>query len=422
MEKSSMKKILYVEDDGLIAKLYSEKLAASGFEVVVAQDGLAAVQRLREFTPDLIVLDLLMPKLTGVDVLKFIRQQPALKHTRIIVFSNSFLSNLIEQVAAIGVEEALVKASVTPTQLVNFVHKTLDNPAQVLSAEELAAHLYGPAAAASITLTAKPPAAAPEPAPQRSAPVPAPVPAAPISPPTDSDARLRKEFAGQSPAIVNSVRQICREFLEAGDSPMEPRKLADLRRKIGFVSQTLGLAGRHRLAQLCNALEALLFELEDRPATLTDSIRHTIAATVALLGERLGHNPPADVDGHAPMKILVVDDDAVSSRAVVLALGRAKLAATSVTDPFDGLKQLQQNAWHLVLLDVNMPGLDGLALCDQIRSLPLHQKTPVIFVTSQADFKTRARSVLSGGNDLIAKPILPTELCVKVLSHLVKNG
>ena len=416
-----MKKILYVEDDVLIARLYSEKLAAAGFEVVTAHDGLAAVQRLREFTPDLVVLDLLMPKLTGVDVLKFIRQQPALKDTRIIVFSNSFLSNLVEQVAKFGVEEALVKASVTPAQLVNVIHKTLAHPAQVLSADELAAHLAGTGqTAAATTFPAAPkPESAPQPAPQHPAPAPAP-PAVPSAP--SPDARAPKEFADQAPAILSSLRQICREFLEAGQSPVEPRKLADLRRKLGFVAQTLGLSGRHRLAQLCSALEALLFELEDRPATITDSIRHTIAATVALLGERLSQKQPADADGQAPLKILVVDDDAVSSRAVVLALGRAKLAAVSVSDPFDGLKQLQQNAWHLVLLDVNMPGLDGLALCDKIRSLPLHQKTPVIFVTSQADFKTRARSVLSGGNDLIAKPILPTELCVKALSHLVKNN
>ena len=416
-----MKKILYVEDDVLIAKLYSEKLAAAGFEVVTAQDGLAAVQRLREFTPDLVVLDLLMPKLTGVDVLKFMRGQPALKDTRIIVFSNSFLSNLIEQVARIGVEEALVKSSVTPAQLVNIVNQTLAGPAHILTAEELAAHLHESAPAASITLTAKP-APAPQPALPNPLPAPAPRRAPPNPPPSEFDPRAQSEFADQSPAILQSMRQICREFLEAGESPVEPRKLADLRRKIGFVAQMLGLAGRHRLAQLCGALEALLFELEDRPAALTDSLRHTIAATVALLGERLPQNQPARADNPAPMKILVVDDDAVSSRAVVLALGRAKLNAVSVTDPFDGLKQLQENSWHLVLLDVNMPGLDGIVLCDQIRSLPLHQTTPVIFVTSQADFKTRARSVLSGGNDLLAKPILPTELCVKVLSHLVKSN
>lgn len=418
-----MKKILYVEDDVLIAKLYSEKLSSAGFEVVVAQDGLAAVQRLREFTPDLVVLDLLMPKLTGVDVLKFMRQQPALKDTRIIVFSNSFLSNLIEQVASIGVEEALVKASVTPTQLVNIVNKTIESPAHILTAEELAAHLQGTNAPAATAVPVAPPPLKPAPAPPSAALPHPPVAAAPAptAAPANTDARAQKEFSDQAPAIINSVRQICREFLQAGDSPVEPRKLGDLRRKIGFVAQTLGLAGRQRLAQLCSALEALLFELEDKPANLTDSIRHTIAATVVLLGEQLGQNLPPDQNGQAPLKVLVVDDDVVSSRAVVLALGRAKLAAVSVNDPFDGLRHLRESTCHLILLDVNMPGLDGISLCDQIRGLPEHQTTPVIFVTSQADFKTRARSMLSGGNDLIAKPIMPTELCVKALSHLVKN-
>ena len=418
-----MKKILYVEDDALIARVYSEKLAAAGFEVVVAQDGLAAVQRLREYTPDLVVLDLLMPKLTGVDVLKFMRQQPGLKDTRIIVFSNSFLSNLIEQVAHIGVEEALVKASVTPAKLVDIINRTLENPAhKFLTVDAIEAHLAGggrPASApARMVAPAPEPVAVPRPALQNPVAVPVQKPAAP----PDFEARTQKDFLDKSPAILSGMRQICREFLEADQSPIEPRKLEDLRRKIGFVAQTLGLAGRPQLGQLCGALEALLFELQDKPAAITNSIRHTIAATVALLVDRFDQPASANPEDHAPLKILVVDDDAVSSRAVVLSLGRAKLAATCVNDPFDGLKLLQQNSYNLVLLDVNMPGMDGITLCDQMRGLPLHKKTPVIFVTSQADFKTRARSLLSGGSDLIAKPILPSELCVKALAHLVKNG
>ena len=412
-----MKKILYVEDDALIARVYSEKLVSAGFEVVLATDGLAAIQRLREFTPDLVVLDLLMPKLTGVDVLKFMRGQPALKDTRIIVFSNSFLSNLIEQVAHIGVEEALVKAAITPAQLVGIINHTLENPSRrFLTADDLAAHLAcsGEAILAPVrTASLAPKLATPNPG-ARPAPQSVALPA--------FEAHAPNEFLGASPAIFASVRQICRGFLDAGQSPVEPRKLEDLRRKIGFVAQTLGLAGRPQLAQLCSALEALLFELEDKPATLTDSIRHTIVATVALLADRFEVATPEKSNGLVPWNILLVDDDAVSSRAAVLALGRAKLAATSVTDPFDGLKRLQENPYHLVLLDVNMPGLDGITLCDQMRGLPLHKKTPVIFVTSQTDFKTRARTLLSGANDLIAKPILPNELCVKVLAHLVKAG
>ena len=427
-----MKKILFVEDDVLIARVYSQKLSAEGFEVVVAEDGLAAVQRLREFTPDLVVLDLLMPRLTGVDVLKFIRQQPALKDIRIIVFSNSFLSNLIEQVAGIGVEEALVKASVTPTKLVGIINEMLERPMRAfLSAEVMAAHLTNSLPSqAPRNFSAPADSPAPKPA-QQAVPVaqkPSPMPplrAQPAPPPpgpSPAESRAEKDFFAQLPSIVNSVRQICRDFLATDSAPAEARKLEDLRRKIGFVTQILGMAGRHRFAQLATALEAMLFELEDKPATITDSHRHTIAATVAFLAEQLEQTQPEDREKLSPLKVLAVDDDAVSSRATVLALGRANLAATSVTDPFDALQRLRESSYSLVLLDINMPGMDGITLCEQMRGLPLHKKTPVIFVTSQADFKTRARSVLSGGNDLIAKPIMPTELCVKALAHLLKNS
>ncbi len=126
-----MKKILFVEDDALIARIYSQKLAEEGFEVAVAEDGLAALRRLPEFRPDIMVLDLMMPKLTGADVLKFVRHHPQLKSMRVVVFSNSFLSNLVEQVSSLGVEEALVKASVTPARLVEVVNRVLAGPGHI---------------------------------------------------------------------------------------------------------------------------------------------------------------------------------------------------------------------------------------------------------------------------------------------------
>jgi CheY-like chemotaxis protein len=97
-------------------------------------------------------------------------------------------------------------------------------------------------------------------------------------------------------------------------------------------------------------------------------------------------------------------------------------ATTSMTDPLEALKKLETTLYDLLLLDINMPGLDGLELCERVRRLPLHKRTPVIFVTILTDFKTRARAILSSGNDLITKPILPIELCVKVITHLLKAG
>ena len=74
----------------------------------------------------------------------------------------------------------------------------------------------------------------------------------------------------------------------------------------------------------------------------------------------------------------------------------------------------------LVFLDADMPGMNGYDLCKQIRQQPQHAKTPVVFVTGLTDFASRAKSTISGGNDLIAKPFLIIELAVKALTFLMK--
>jgi putative two-component system response regulator len=68
-----------------------------------------------------------------------------------------------------------------------------------------------------------------------------------------------------------------------------------------------------------------------------------------------------------------------------------------------------------------MPGMGGFELCEKIRQLPNYKRTPVIFVTGHADFDNRIHSVLSGGNDLIAKPVFPIELAVKAVTHLLRS-
>ena len=68
-----------------------------------------------------------------------------------------------------------------------------------------------------------------------------------------------------------------------------------------------------------------------------------------------------------------------------------------------------------------MPGTNGFDLCTKLRALPAYKSTPVVFVTSLSDFDSRAKSMMSGGNDFIAKPFLFTELNVKVLTYVLKN-
>jgi CheY-like chemotaxis protein len=86
-----------------------------------------------------------------------------------------------------------------------------------------------------------------------------------------------------------------------------------------------------------------------------------------------------------------------------------------------GLQWLKERRYDLVLLDIEMPGMDGFELCRRLRTLPGYQKTPVIYVTSHSDFESRAKSILSGGDDLISKPVFPMELAVKAVALLLKR-
>jgi CheY-like chemotaxis protein len=388
------KKILFVEDDVLIARIYRPRLEQAGLRVVVAEDGVIAMRRLRDFKPDLVVLDLLIPKLNGLDVLKFIRQDPELKSTRVIVFSNAFLCNLWEQSAALGVQEMVLKSAATPPQLVETICRILKQP-------------VSPAAGGK----AGPPA---PPGGQRDQ-----------SRRTENASgfrdRIRRDFFQQIPTISRGLHRACGEFLEAAKGSAQLLALEELQRKIGFLAHMTGMAGCYRIAQLSSAFEALLFELHHDPAALNTSARLTVSSTVALLADALARSTEPDEQCLPPTAVLVVDDDVVSSHALALTLNRANLTPTTVPDPFQALQKLRQHKYDIALLDINLPGMTGIALCEEMRKLPLHSKTPVIFVTSYAEFEPRARSILKAGDDLIGKPIMPVELTVKVIAQLLKH-
>jgi CheY-like chemotaxis protein len=77
--------------------------------------------------------------------------------------------------------------------------------------------------------------------------------------------------------------------------------------------------------------------------------------------------------------------------------------------------------YDLVLLDIEMPQMTGFDLCRKLRGIPGYENTPVIYVTSHSHFESRAKSILAGGNDLIAKPVFPIELTLKSVLHILKN-
>jgi DNA-binding response OmpR family regulator len=118
-------KVLIVEDDVYLVKAYEAKLATSGFDVKIVTDGSQALDALESFKPDVIVLDLVMPRLDGFAFLQRIKEHPQFKSIPIIVASNLGQKSDIDKVKDMGVVAYIVKSDMSLDDLVAKISATL---------------------------------------------------------------------------------------------------------------------------------------------------------------------------------------------------------------------------------------------------------------------------------------------------------
>ena len=123
-----MKKILIIEDDAITARVYSSLLTRNGYQVDVAPSMRAGLQRLGEFRPDGVLLDLMLPDSNGLDFLKTIRGTDGFKTLPVIVYTNLFVSGMTEKANAAGATKIFDKATLTPTSLVDTFNGYLNPP------------------------------------------------------------------------------------------------------------------------------------------------------------------------------------------------------------------------------------------------------------------------------------------------------
>ena len=400
-----MKRILLVDDDTVVVSIYRDALVKRGFSVDIAEDGLVAIQALRATKPDLVVLDLMMPRLSGLDLLKYIRGQPEVKELPVIVLSNSFMNALGGQAVALGVQRTVLKILSTPQILEGLINDVLSgkeskmDPSEVLGVPRLEPTRSNKPASEPSSIASSVRAVEKD----------------------QFQANARRDLLANTPKIRAELHALALELARAQNEVEADIRLSNLYRRVHFLSVASGMGGAHDVALLASAFEALLFELMGRPSLITPSVRRTLSFTSDFIAVLLNRIHMDHVEVPMSPKALVVDDDPLSNRLISAALRRAQLTATSTENPSEALELATENRFDLVLLDIEMPGMTGFDLCKKIRALPGYQRTPVIFVTSHGDFESRSKSVISGGNDLIAKPVLPIELAVKSVSLLLKT-
>lgn len=120
-----MTKIAIIEDDPVISQMYLMKFEADGFDVQMADNGVRGVALVEAFHPDLILLDLQMPEMNGVEALELIRKSPNSKDTPVIILTNLGEEESPKRIRSLGIEGYIVKANLTPRQVVGRVKEAL---------------------------------------------------------------------------------------------------------------------------------------------------------------------------------------------------------------------------------------------------------------------------------------------------------
>jgi DNA-binding response OmpR family regulator len=371
------KKILFLEDEPVAQSVYRNRLQREGFETLFAEDGEIALHSLSQGRPDLVVLDLMLPGVNGAEVLRRMRSEDHFKQTPVLILSNDYVAGQSQTAMESGATRGMLKAECTPARLAETVRDMLgftsafdlsDKPATEESQSQAFIAAAEEAFADEMNLK-----------------------------------ETREEFITKAPAEIAKIREHCLAYVKAGTPKAGLEHLNHLFQQVRFFATRAGLSGCIRIALLASAFEALLFEIVFKPERANASTSQTVAQAVDCL-ERLCQKSDAGIgEPNLKAKVLIVDDDAVNNYAMVGALKRAHFEPMSIEDPLKAIPAAEAETYDIVL-----------------RAMPQYKETPIIFVSASGDFQDRARGILSGGNDLILKPVSPVELVLKTTMRLLQ--
>jgi len=123
--KNMSKKILIIEDEEILSDLLKKKLTQAGYDVSVAEDGVEGVNQAKESVPDLILLDIVMPKMGGFEVMKELQKEEELAKIPVIIISNSGQPVELDLAQKLGVKDWLIKTDFDPQEVLDKVVKQI---------------------------------------------------------------------------------------------------------------------------------------------------------------------------------------------------------------------------------------------------------------------------------------------------------
>ena len=365
----SSPRLLLVHHDPTLAACYAEKLATAGHLVDVVPDGETALRRLNGGLPDGIVLDLVLPTMLASEVIHTVRSISGSRDLPIITLPSA-LAPLLHAAQQAGATKVL-RRSVDP------IPELLDSVGQALGRGRLSDKV----------------------------------------PAQLEDVWMQRLLQSATAALANCRRSVH----QLAQDQTDRRALRDLLQQTHYFTEMAVLLADRAVVPLSSALEALAADLYKMPEQLNPSTVRTIGQATDFLATLLEDQHRGETKNLDAARILVVDDEPLAGQLIQSAMQLVGLRAVLADSPASSVEKLGSDAFDLIFLDVGLPEMSGFDLCTRIRSLPLHEKTPIVFLTGMATFQNRVQSSLSGGNDFIGKPFNVQELGVKALIWVFKG-
>ena len=135
------------------------------------------------------------------------------------------------------------------------------------------------------------------------------------------------------------------------------------------------------------------------------------------LSEAIAVHKPLERD----IRVLVVDDADELRKAYIQGLELMGYTTGQARNGAEAIDRIRNDSYDAVLLDLNMPGMDGFAACAKIRGTPLNARTPVVFVTTLSDYQSRERATEAGSCGFIPKPAMRMEVTLAALTFAFRG-
>ena len=366
------KRILLVHEDRLLGNMFRERLEHGGFAVESARSGDAALRAIAERPPDLVVLDSFTPAPGPAEVIATLRRSNSTRDLPVFVLPTSRFQ-LAEAAQTAGATKVLKRSANPMAELIDAVETTFG---------------LTPTATLSKGLPFRP---------------------------EQSWISMGLDSAPETiTALRRSLHGISRDATDSA-------ALRDLFQRIHGLAEQMAMLGQKPIFQFTSALEALVFELIRLPSQINPSTLRTLSQSLDFLALFIQEPQRNRAKDPSSAHVLVVDDEDGARKIIMAAMNLVNLKSMAADAPSSGLSALGNQPFDLIFLDIGLPEMSGFDLCTRTRALPLHEKTPIVFVTGMSTFHNRVQSNLSGGNDFVGKPFNVAELGLKALLWVFKG-